>query len=309
MSTPFGQYTLLRRLAAGGMSEIMLAKDNEAQWDPYVVIKRILPEYAARPAMVAMFLDEARLASLLVHPNIVRNSPPQQFNGVWYIVQEYVDGANLARLTEYIRRMARRMPVQLAVYVAACVADALEHAHECANPKTERPLRIVHRDITPRNVMVSRGGAVKLTDFGIAKAEGRKTKTMHGVAKGTVAYMSPEQAHVRPLDSRSDLFSLGIVLHELLTGESLFDNGADFVVMQRIAREPAPPPSDKNEAVDEGLDAVCLRLLEKDPRDRYQSAGELADVLLDWLEKHGCDHAQDEMRAWLKSLGGSKDAN
>ncbi len=306
MGTEFGRYTLLRRLAAGGMSEIMLASDNDANWDHYVVVKRILPEYAARPPMVAMFREEARIASLLAHPNIVRNSPSQQHNGVWFIVQEYVDGANLTRLMTYIRSLTARIPIRLAVYIAASVADALEHAHGCIDPKSGRPLRIVHRDITPRNVMVSRGGAVKLTDFGIAKAEGHKSKSMHGVAKGTVAYMSPEQAHVRQLDCRSDLFSLGVVLHEMLTGELLFGGEADFVVMQRIACEPTAAPSTKNAEVGAELDAVCGRLLEKDPKDRYQTAGELADVLLDWLERHGCDHPQDEMRDWLRSLGGKR---
>lgn len=302
MSTIFGRYTLLRQLATGGMSEILLARDNEAESDYLVVIKRILPEYAGRQRMVNMFLDEARLASLLVHPNIVRNSPPQQLEDSWYIVQEFVDGSNLDKLMRYMELRSMVLPERLAAYVIVCVADALEHAHAVTDPETDRPLKLVHRDVTPRNVLLSREGAVKLSDFGIAKAEGRKSRTMTGVAKGTVGYMSPEQAQVRPLNHRSDIFSLGIILHELLTGRSLFSGEADFVVMQRIARETVAPPSATRASVDPVLDGICAKMMRREPEHRYQTGGELADALFDWLDEHGCDHGQDEMRDWLELL-------
>lgn len=300
MSTRIGPYTLLRHLATGGMSEVLLAR--EADGGAVVVIKRMLAEFAARRRMVNMFLDEARLASLLNHPNIVWNSAPQQHQGTWYIVQEYVDGSNLDKMMRYLQARSIPLPPALAAHIAVCVADALEHAHGVTDPVTDRPLRLVHRDVTPRNVLVGRDGAIKLTDFGIAKADGRMSRTMTGAAKGTVGYMSPEQAQVRPLDHRSDIFTLGIIFHELLTGRTLFAGEADFVVMQRIAAVDVPPPSAAVADIDPGLDHICVKMLQRDPAARYQSAGELADAIFDWLEVQGCAHPQEELRDWLVEL-------
>ena len=273
------QYEILAKLAEGGMAEIFLARGaSTAGIERYVVLKRILRERAHDVELVRMFLDEARLAAQLQHPNIAQVYDVGRLGESYFFTMEYVHGETVRSITKHAHAAGAQVPIPCVLAIAAGAAAGLHHAHERKGP-SGRPLGIVHRDVSPANLMVSYEGHVKVVDFGVAKAEDRAGQTVSGTVKGKIAYLSPEQCHNQPSDRRSDLFSLGIVMWEALVGEYLYRRDSDFLTMSAIVEEAAPPPSSRRADVPRELDAIVLRLLAKDPRARYQTAQELVEVL------------------------------
>jgi hypothetical protein len=266
-----GSYTLLRLLGEGGMAEVWLArKAGSLGASKLVVVKRILPHQARNRAFVEAFIDEARLTIRLQHPNIVQVLEVGQERERPFLALELVDGLDLERLTHELSR-GRAMPLGVAAHVAAGLLRALDYAHALTD-EAGQPLHLVHRDLSPPNVLLGRHGEVKLADFGIAKARGRLSKTAFGLVKGKAAYMSPEQAAGQPLDGRSDLFAVGAILWECLTGARLFDAGDDFATMRRVREGRIPAPSTRRAEVDPALDAIVLKLLARSPDERYPQA-------------------------------------
>src|SRR5450755_2230515 len=234
----FGRYTLLERLALGGMAEVFRARINSSHgFEKVLVIKRILPHLAADPNFVAMFIDEAKLTAQLTHPKIVQILDFGDVDGQYFTALEYVEGFDALGLLRTAAQKRVRLPKNLAIFIVNEVLEALDYAHN-ARDMQGRPMQIVHRDISPSNIFISKRGDVKLGDFGIAHAQRRESKTQAGTLKGKYGYMSPEQVTGGDLDGRSDLFSVGIVLAEMLMGKRLFSapNDLDVLLMVRDGR-------------------------------------------------------------------------
>jgi serine/threonine protein kinase len=269
--TVIGKYEILRKLATGGMAEIYVARvRGTAGFEKLVVLKRILPNVASDPAFVQMFLDEARLAATLQHPNIADVYDVGESNGTYFFTMEFVHGEDARAIRAATRSRNERAPLAIALAVIQGTAAALDYAHEKTGPSG--PLGLVHRDVSASNILVSYDGAVKLVDFGIARATSRETKTRTGTLKGKVPYMSPEQCRGHQLDRRTDLFSLGIVLYELTVGRRPFRGETDFQIMEQIVHTDARPPTQFDAAYPKELEAITLKLLARDVRARYQTA-------------------------------------
>jgi len=275
-----GKYEVLQRLAAGGMAEIFLARMvGVLGFDKLVVIKRILPHLASRNDFIGMFLDEARIATTLSHGNIVQTHEVGVCGKSYFMVMEYLAGEDARSIVRRISRRAEaRLPIAHALEIAVGVAAGLQYAHT-KRDRDGKPLDIVHRDVTPQNVIVTYDGAVKLLDFGIAKASNRINETRSGSFKGKVPYMSPEQCRGEPLDRRSDIFSLGILMHELTLCRRLFHGDTDFQILKQIAEGPIPSPRELDPAYDPRLSAIVMKALERDPARRFQTARELQEAL------------------------------
>jgi len=283
LPAPFGRYILLERMAVGGMAEIFKAKITGAHgFEKIVVIKRILPHLASDASFVEMFITEAKVTVQLVHPKIVQVFEFGDVEGQLYIALEYVDGLDCLALLRACAHRRVRLPARLAVHIAAEVLDALDYAHHKTSPQGE-PLGIVHRDISPSNIFLSRRGDVKLGDFGIARVREGSTKTQAGTLKGKYGYMSPEQVVGNDLDGRSDIFSVGIVLAEMLMGRRLFVAPGDLDVLLMV-RDARLDRFDKYGAdIEPELRSLVLKCLARNPADRFSTAGECRDALLDWL--------------------------
>jgi Protein kinase domain len=267
-----GPFRLLRSLGRGGMAEVWVARKlGSLGASQPAVVKRILPHEAKNRAFVDSFIDEARLSARLQHPNIVRVLDVGEHDDRPFIAMELVDGADLEGLLTYVAREGSRLPVPLAALIAANVLRGLGYAHALCD-QSGAPLDIVHRDVSPPNILIDRQGAVKLSDFGIAKARGRLTKTRLGLLKGKPPYLSPEQASGAAVDHRSDLFSLGVVFWECLTGERLFDTGDDLRSLERVRAAQVQPPSALRGEIHPEIDEVVLRLLAAKPERRYPDA-------------------------------------
>jgi TonB family protein len=272
----FGQYEVLERVASGGMAELFRARRTGVEgFQKIVAIKKILPHIADNDEFITMFADEAKLAAQLNHPNIVHIYDLGKIQaGGYFIAMEYVEGTDLRTVLRTGRDKGLPLPVPLAVYVATKVASALDYAHRRRDARGEE-LHIVHRDVSPQNILISHEGEIKLCDFGIAKADRKVSRTESGSLKGKLQYMSPEQAWGKPIDHRSDLFSLGCVLHEMLTGERLFRGDSDMVVLELVRKAEISPPSRLNPDVGPALDAIVVRALAREPADRYASGSEM----------------------------------
>lgn len=269
-----GKYRIVRDVGIGGMAQVFLAhrEGPEGFAKPYV-IKRILPQYSQDEQFAKMFVTEAKVAALLDHPNIVHVFDFEIEQGNYYLVMEYVAGASLAALIKANRRRGAPLGAQIAVEIGAAMAHALSYAHELGLPDG-RSLDLVHRDISPGNVLVSRDGAVKLADFGVVKTS--MTATEIGVVNGKWAYMSPEQISGQAVDKRSDLFSLGIVLYEIITGQRLFRAENAAATASRVMNATIRRPSTLVPDLDPRLDHIVMTMLEREPRTRYQTAAALA---------------------------------
>ena len=271
-----GRYELIRKIAAGGMAEIFLAR----QWGAGgffrdVVVKRLFRHLAEHPQQLRMFQDEGRLLSELSHPNIPQVYDVAFSDGYWYIAMEHVDGPTLSDLWHQGLRTRQPMPLQVAIAIVLQICEALHHAHERSD-RAQRPLRIVHRDVTPQNMMLTRDGVVKLMDFGVALTAARKEEEENkGAVRGTLAYMAPEQVRARPLDKRADVFALGVVLYELTTGTRLH-RGTDIQIMTQVVETDAPPPSTRIADYPADLEGVLLEALSRDRGRRTPSAAHLA---------------------------------
>ncbi|HTE52331.1 MAG TPA: protein kinase [Kofleriaceae bacterium] len=301
----FGKYTLLERISHGGMAEVFRAKtQGTAGFERVVAIKVLLPQVANDSDFVTMLIDEAKIAGQLSHANIAQIFDLGQVEGRYFIVQEYVPGRDLRAIFNHLEDHHGRLSPAQACHVILKICEALDYAHN-KRDGAGQPLNLVHRDISPQNVIVSHEGEVKLIDFGIVKAEGRATRTLAGLVKGKFAYMSPEQIRGLPVDRRSDVFACGIILHELLTGQPLFKRGSEFETLQRARSGAITPPSQINPSVPATLDQVVLRALARHVDDRYQSAAALRDDLWDVVRANQLYHSRDQLGAWmLETFGG-----
>ncbi len=277
----FGRYVLLDRIGAGGMAEVFRAVAHGVEgFHRLFVIKRIRPERCAAPDFVDMFINEARISALLSHPSIVQIYEFGEVNGVYFLAMEYLRGQDLASLLGALKTARGQVAPDVAAHIAEQVARGLAYAHDLIGPGG-KPLGLVHRDVSPANIMLLRSGGVKLLDFGIAKAAVPRTtaSTDFGVVKGKVGYLSPEQARGEKLDGRTDVFALGVVLWETLTGHRLFVGKSDADTVTNVLRMPIPPPSTLRHDCPTALDYVAVRALERRRDRRYASAQAMADDL------------------------------
>jgi hypothetical protein len=299
-----GPYTLLSRIGAGGMAEIFLARREAPGGVAKVVaLKRILPHLADEPDFVAMFLDEAQLAARLSHPHIAQIYDFGQVEDSYFIAMEYVPGEDLLTIIRRAREIGVSTPTGVGVSILAAACQALHHAHE-QHDERGRPLGIVHRDVTPSNLLVSHDGVVKLVDFGIAKAERRITVTEAGALKGKYAYMSPEYALGQPVDRRSDVFSLGIVGFELLTHRRLFHRESELAVLRAITEEEIPLLRSRRADLPEELEVILARALARDPAQRWQSAQDLELALEDFAARQRLEWGAPAISGMMRQLFG-----
>ncbi|MFK8003313.1 MAG: serine/threonine protein kinase [Polyangiales bacterium] len=289
-----GTYRFLMPIAEGGMGRVDVVVRRDGGFRRLYALKRLHAQYRNEAAFRAMFLDEARIAGLLRHPNTVSVLDVGEDEHGPFLVMDYVDGVPLSAILKRIQRTGEVFPMQLVVAVVAQAARGLHAAHELMN-HDGTSLGLVHRDVSPQNILVSFNGAVQMTDFGVAKAMGRLTKTQSGVLKGKFGYMSPEQLRFHELDRRSDLFSLGVVLFELSAGRRLYKNNEEVPAPRRILEDPPPDLGEERDGLLPGLVELCFELLAKDPAGRPTSAKDVADR----LEEIGRELAYEEGRLEL----------
>jgi serine/threonine protein kinase len=281
-----GRYELLKRIAVGGMAELFLARTTgEHGYEKIVALKRILASHAEDDQFIAMFLAEARLAATLHHPNIVQVHDVGDENGAYFFTMEYVFGQDVRKILRAVQGRPDGLPLELVLTIIAGTAAGLHYAHEKEDHEGNL-LGIVHRDVSPSNIFVSYDGAVKLLDFGIARVTTMQASTGQGVLKGKVPYMSPEQCRGEPLDRRSDVFSLGVVLWELTTRRRLYIGENDLVIATRIVGSDAPRPSDMLPGYPKDLEAIVMKALARDREQRYASAEALQIELEDYARDH-----------------------
>jgi serine/threonine protein kinase len=300
----FGKYVLLRRLALGGMAELFIALQRSAAFEKLIVIKRILPEKTSDELFVRMLLKEARIAATLNHPNIVQTFDAGDVDGRYYIAMEHVHGEDLRAVVRGVRKSGqKRMPLEHALAIVLGVCAGLAHAHEKRGLKGE-PLDIVHRDVTPHNVVVSFAGDVKLVDFGIAKGDdGSSAETTQvGQIKGKAPYMSPEQALGMPIDARSDLFAVGILLFELSTGKRLFKASNDFETLKLIVDSDYPTPSQVDPDYPPALEWIVMKALARKPEHRYQTARELLQDLEAFVREERLAVTQSGLASYMRDI-------
>ncbi|HZJ65148.1 MAG TPA: serine/threonine-protein kinase, partial [Kofleriaceae bacterium] len=279
------RYTITERLDHGGMAEVFrgVAESMEG-FKKSVAIKRILPNLTKNQKFVSMFLDEARLSLFLQHANIVQVFDISRTpDNAYFLVMEYVDGCNLKALLERQKQKSKRIDIGHSVYLMAECCKALQYAHNLEHPETNEPLGIVHRDISPPNILLSKNGEVKLVDFGLAKANSQIEATDPGVVKGKFSYLSPEAASGRDVDHRADVFAVGIILWELFTGRRLFYGDTDYQTVELVRQARVPSIAALNPEIDAEIEQVVRKSLSREPNDRYQSAGDLGDALAQFL--------------------------
>ncbi len=294
---PFGHYFLLGLIARGGMAEVYRARPQEGARRLYAV-KVMRPQLAREARFIDMFHREGKLAMVLKNRCIVETIEVGQHDARHYITMEYVAGRDLTQVLRRCQETQQRIPVPHAVYIAARIAEGLHFAHTLTGPDG-RPLNIVNRDVSPSNVRLSYDGDVKLLDFGIAQALMKFTSEI-GILKGKFSYMSPEQIRGMPLDARTDVFSAGIILHEMLTTEKLFRGDTEFALMEKVRKAEVPPPSNFNRRVTPELDAISLKALARDVADRYQTAAQLAADLDALIAGYRFD--PKELRQFMRQL-------
>jgi serine/threonine protein kinase len=279
------RYRITDKIDAGGMAEVYrgVAESAVGGIKKSVAIKRILPNLTKNKKFVSMFLDEARVSMHLQHANIVGVFDIGMADTAYFIVMEFVDGANLKTIIESLRRQGTRMSVAHTLYILMEVCKGLQYAHDATDPENGRELGIVHRDISPPNILVSKRGEVKLVDFGLAKATSQLESTDPGVVKGKFSYLSPEAASGKEVDRRADIFAVGILLYELLTGKRLFYGETDYQTVELVRQAKVPPLGAQNAEVTPELEQVVRKTLARDLNQRYQTAGDLQDALAQYL--------------------------
>ena len=296
---PFGKYSLLHRVDTGGMAEVFRAKAFGVEgFERIVAVKRILPNIAADTDFITMFIDEAKLAVQLTHANIAQIFDLGRVGDSYFIALEYVHGKDLRAVFEHARESGEELPIDLVCYVMMKICEGLDYAHEKRDP-AGRPLELVHRDVSPQNMLISFEGDVKLIDFGIAKAANKASRTRAGILKGKFGYLSPEQVRGEQVDRRSDVFGVGIVLHELLTGERLFVADSEFSTIEKVRKVEISSPRELNPAIPSELADIVMRALAREREDRYQSALELHDALQNFLHARGAPFHRKELSGWM----------
>lgn len=299
----FGKYVLLDKLAEGGMAELFLAKQLGTEgFERDVVIKCMHEQLSRSQDFVNMFLDEARLAAKLHHPNIVQITDLGVAEGRYFICMEYLPGEDLESVQLTCERRGEKMPIPIATRIILSACAGLELAHGLT--EAGRPVGLVHRDISPSNVIVTYQGMVKLVDFGIAKAASKLVRTEPGTIKGKWGYMSPEQARGESVDARSDIFSLGVTFHELLTGKRVFDKSHEMGVLIAMMEQPIPRPSDVRREIPPELDRIVMRALAKRPFDRYPSVAALSSDLEHFFNCIPAGPGNTQLSRWIQTLFG-----
>ena len=285
--TTIGKYQLFASLGRGGMADVYLAiARGPIGFNKLTVIKRLRSDIAPDPSLSDMLLDEARLAARLSHPNVIHTYEAGEDNGAYFIAMEYLEGQPLVRLARTAAKSGARLEAPLSARIVADALAGLHYAHELRD-YDGKSLQIIHRDVSPHNIFVTYDGVVKLMDFGIAKATSSAAQTDIGVVKGKLAYMSPEQVTGETVDRRADIFSMGVVLWELLTSERLFNTAVAASAIHKLASQPIPRVSEKVFDVDAGLDAIVAKALEKNAANRYQTAQEMRAALEEYVERSG----------------------
>ena len=286
LPAPFGDYELLERIGTGGMAEIFRArKVGPSGFEKVMVIKRVLPELAQNRAFIDLLIAEARVTSLLNHPNIVQIHELGDVTGTYYIAMEFVDGSDLLNLLSRCTKERLRVPMEVGLHIVSEVARGLAHAH-AATDAQGRPLNIIHRDVSPSNILISRYGDIKIMDFGVARADlgiSAPREQERGVLKGKLGYMSPEQVTGRPIDRRSDIFALGVVLFECLTLKRLFVGQSDAQTLLNIRDADVEPRFKRHSYLPKPVRQILRKALAKDPGDRYQTATDFQEAILDHL--------------------------
>ncbi|MCE9573770.1 MAG: serine/threonine protein kinase, partial [Deltaproteobacteria bacterium] len=297
---PFGKYYLLERINVGGMAEVFRAKAFGVEgFERLVAVKRILPNIAEDKEFIKMFIDEAKIAVQLNHANIAQIFDLGVVDSSYYIALEHIHGRDLRNIFDRCRNGGEPMPIAQACFVSMKMCEGLDYAHN-KRDQAGREINLVHRDVSPQNVLISFEGEVKIIDFGIAKAAGKGSKTQAGILKGKFGYMSPEQVRGLPIDRRSDIFSCGIVLYELLTGERLFVGESDFSTLEKVRNVEILPPSTYNRKIPDELERIVLKALAKDADDRYQNAIDLHDELQAFVYTAGEFYSRKDLASWMK---------
>ena len=300
-STVFGRYRLVDLIAKGGMAEVFRAKlDGAAGTEKQVCIKRILPRLSKNSEFISLFVEEARIVLPLTHGNITQVFDFGEVDGVYFLAMEYIRGQNLAQVLARLAERGAGLDIGASLYIAAEVCRGLQYAHSYTNGEGKSVV-VVHRDVSPHNILTSYNGEVKLTDFGIARAMSKVAET-DAVVRGKPCYVSPEQVDGGGGDPRSDIFSLGTVLYEMLTGRRPFEAESDAETLERVRVAKVVPPSEGNDAVDASIDAIVLKAMARDPGDRYQRAGDLQVDLSRALHERSADFTAGRLATRIKEL-------
>ncbi|MBW2547756.1 MAG: serine/threonine protein kinase [Deltaproteobacteria bacterium] len=280
------RYHLLEKLESGGMAEVFLGEATSVQgFKKRVAIKRVLPHLASHTNFIGMFLDEARLGARLTHANIVSVFDIGKSDNSFFIVMEFVDGTNLKKIMETLRLKEEVFPLKDVIYIAMETCRGLSYAHELVDDDGH-PVELVHRDVSPPNILISKRGEVKVTDFGLAKARTQLERTDPGVVKGKFSYLSPEVATGQNIDQRADIFALGVCLWEMLAGRRLFLGDTDYETVQAVSNADVPSLIGVHPEVDPQFESLILKSLARDPNDRFPSAREFGDALASYLFHH-----------------------
>lgn len=300
----FGQYLLLEKIATGGMAELFKAKRKGVEgFEKILAIKKILPHMSDNEEFITMFIDEAKLAAQLTHHNICQIFDLGKIESSYYIAMEYIHGKDLRAVLKAARSKDRPVPVELAILITSKVCSALDYAHR-KKEANGQPLNLVHRDVSPQNILLSYEGEVKLVDFGIAKATTKVHVTQHGALKGKLLYMSPEQAWGRSVDKRTDIFSVGVVLYEMLTGRPLFfeDNDTEVTILEKVREAKIFPIRELNPKVSAELQKILEKGLKKLPEERYQVASDMQKDLDNLFYSEGYNATSANLANYVRSL-------
>jgi eukaryotic-like serine/threonine-protein kinase len=299
---PDSRYRITDRIAAGGMAEVFKGVAESLQgFRKNVAIKRVLPALTKNTKFVTMFLDEARLSLFLQHANIVQVFDIGHADDTYFIVMEFVDGVDLKGILEWRRRIGRRLTIGQTIYMIMEVCKGLAYAHELTHPETGEKLNIVHRDVSPANVLLSKNGEIKLADFGLAKAASQVESTDPGVVKGKMSYLSPEAARGENVDHRADIFSVGILLYEMLTSKRLFYGDTDYQTVELVRNAKIPPIAAQNPEVEPEFEEICRKALARRTEDRFQTATDLQDALAHYLFSRGLKMIQRDIAEMVRA--------
>jgi tRNA A-37 threonylcarbamoyl transferase component Bud32 len=297
--TRIGPYLLTRKIAQGGMAELYLADYlREDGFRKTVAVKKVLPHLADNRDFIDMFIREARLAALLQHPNVVQIADFGKIQNAYFIAMEYVNGKNLAEVMGFLKK---GLPVDMAVFLILKISNGLQYSHSRKDDKTGMPLNIVHRDISPQNILISLNGEVKLSDFGISKATSEPSLTQAGVIKGKLSYLSPEQAMGLAVNHQIDIYALGLVFYEILSGKRLYRFANDIEAIRTIPKMTIPPIITKRPDIPQGLNNIVMKCLEKSTTQRYQTAQEMQDELVKLKNHLGITYDASDLALFMRS--------
>ena len=297
--TRIGPYLLTRKIAQGGMAELYLADYlREDGFRKTVAVKKVLPHLADNRDFIDMFIREARLAALLQHPNVVQIADFGKIQNAYFIAMEYVNGKNLAEIMGFLKK---GLPVDMAVFLILKISNGLQYSHSRKDDKTGMPLNIVHRDISPQNILISLNGEVKLSDFGISKATSEPSLTQAGVIKGKLSYLSPEQAMGLAVNHQIDIYALGLVFYEILSGKRLYRFANDIEAIRTIPKMTIPPIITKRPDIPQGLNNIVMKCLEKSTTQRYQTAQEMQDELVKLKNHLGITYDASDLALFMRS--------